>query len=335
MTKLIKIDKDQLKSDLGKIGLKRGSHIAVTLSFKSIGFVEGGPDVFIDAILDVVGPDGTLMMNTFTRLFPLSEIDPKFVFDPASSFPWTGIVPSTLMKRKNAIRSRHPICSVVAVGKHAKYLTDGHDENAQNEHLPYTRLAQIHGEYLCIGLEDRFVAIRHEAQRRAGLFIIPKFSGVLYKNPKEQIRLYILRNAPCTGTQPRLVPKLVKDGIVKRGQIGMAPSTFAPANALIETMASMLRKDPTLNLCNDLFCTECRELERKLNLYDRIKNPRFFQKNTIARKMIVLRNKLVLKRYNYPSFKNSTERATSLSLLLEFNLPRVVYLITRVLKKKN
>lgn len=329
----MKIDKNQLICDLRHIGLKEGSHVAVTLSLKRVGFVEGGPDAFIDAVLDVIGSQGTLMMNTYTRLFPLSEIDPAFVFHPETSAPWTGIVTSTLLKRKNAIRSRHPVCSVVAIGRFANYLTEGHDENAKNEHLPYAKLAKIGGYYLCIGIEDRFVAIRHEAQRRAGLFVVPKFSGVFYKN-EDKTKLYILQNAPCTVTQPKLVPQLVREGIVKRGRIGMASSTIANANELIEAMASILREDPTLNLCSDIFCLECRELERKLNLYSRINNPRFFQKNPLAIMLIGFRNKLVLKRYSYFGLKNSRlTRMPSLSLLAEYTLPSLITSILQILRK--
>jgi len=338
MTKLLKpvtIEKNQIVSDLRRIGLKEGSHVAVTISLKNVGFLKGGPDAFIDALLEVVGPQGTLMMNTHTPLFPLSEIDPKYVFDPQTSLPWTGTVPCALLKRKDAIRSRHPACSVVAVGKLAKYLTDGHDENAQNENLPYEKLAEIHGYYLCVGLNDNFVAIRHEAQRRAGLFVVPKFTGVLYKNMKGEIKPYVLRNASCTISQPKLVPQLVEEGVVKRGHIGMAPSTIAPANELIKAMASILKKDPTLNLCDKAFCLECRELERRLNLYNRLRNPKFFQKNHAARKLISLRNKIVLKRYTRLSLKHSRQnRIPSFGLLADSYIPAFIYSISGILRKR-
>jgi aminoglycoside N3'-acetyltransferase len=330
----VKITKNQIASDLKSLGLKEGSHVAVSLSLKSIGFVEGGPDAFIDAVLDVIGPEGTLMMNTYTRLFPLSDIDPQYVFDPETTIPWTGIVPSTLMKRKNAIRSRHPACSVVALGKHARFLTEGHDEHVENEYLPYVKLAQTNGHYLCIGINDNFVAIRHEAQRRAGLFVVPKFTGVMYKNRQGETKPFILRNAICSVTQPLLVPQLVEMGIVKRGKIGMASSTLSPASELIEAMTSLLSEDPTLNLCSNAFCLECRELERRLNLYDRIRNPGFFQRNIAARKLIELRNKIVLRRYACVRVSNSKQNGKpNLSLFAERGIPNLVGSISRILGK--
>ena len=331
----MKMEKSKIESDLRRIGLEEGTHVAVALSMRSIGHVEGGSDAFLDAILDVIGPEGTLMMNAHTRVFPLSDIDSQYVFDSQTSLPWTGIVPSALMKRKNAIRSRHPVCSVVAIGKHARFLTEDHDENSKNELLPYAKLAQIDGYYLCIGTGDNFVAIRHEAQRRAGLFVVPKFTGVMYRNRQGEIKPYISLGTPCTKTQPQLVPQLVAEGIVKRGYIGMASSTISSAKELIEEMASILRNDPMLNLCRDGFCLECRELERRLNLYDRIEKPRVFQKNLAARKLIELRNRLVLKRYTILRIRNSKQnKEKSLSLLAERRIPEYIGLVLRTLRKQ-
>jgi aminoglycoside 3-N-acetyltransferase len=159
-----RITEDQIRTDLRKMGISKGDHVAVTLSFKSIGFVNGGPDAFIDALLDAVGPEGTIMMNTFTSSFPIAEIPSDYVFDPETTAPYTGLVPGALMKRTASVRSRHPTCSVVSIGRMAEYLTTVHDENA-TPFLPYERLAEINGKYLCIGLGGKLVAIRHEAQR--------------------------------------------------------------------------------------------------------------------------------------------------------------------------
>jgi aminoglycoside 3-N-acetyltransferase len=52
------ISKEQLIADFRKIGLKEGDHFAVTLSLKSVGYLKGGPDEFIDALLEVVGSKG-------------------------------------------------------------------------------------------------------------------------------------------------------------------------------------------------------------------------------------------------------------------------------------
>jgi len=326
------IEKSQLKADLKRIGITKGDHVSVALSFKKVGFVKDGPDALIDSLLEVIGPEGTLMMNTFTQSFPLTEIKRDYVFDPLSTVPYTGLVPKTLMKRKDAIRSRHPTCSVVALGRLSKYITDGHDEHSQ-PFLPYVKLAQVGGKHLCIGIDDRLVGLRHEAQRRASLFIVPTFMGVLYKNLQGLVNVFVWQSPPCNTRLPELVTELERKGIVRRGKIGNAQSIVGNVNELIETMSAMLKKDPTLNLCYDFSCLRCRELERRMNLHGRIKNPKFFQKSLLIRRALGYRNRLVLRRYSCVSFRNSEwKRRIHPASILEVGIRRFVWLISKILK---
>lgn len=299
------VSKEQIIEDLRKMGLKKGDHLAVALSFKSIGYVEGGSETFIDALLEVVGPEGTIMMNAFTYSFPIQKISSDYIFDVEKTAPYTGFVPRTMIARKDAVRSRHPTCSVVSIGKMADYLTCGHNETS-NAFLPFEKLAKIGGKYLGIGLNDRLVGIRHEAQRRAGLFVVPFFWGVQFRNSKGKIKVFIRLATPCVKKLPKLVPKLERLGAVTRGRVGNADSIIGTASEIIDKMSFALKNDPTLNLCDDWFCIKCRELERRLNLYKRIVNPNLFQRNRFIRTVLGWRNNFFfILTYNLYSKKNS------------------------------
>ncbi len=291
------ISKSQLVGDLKKLGINKGDHLSVALSLKRIGYVDGGPNVFIDALLEAVGPNGTIIMPTYSKSFHISEIDTKlnkkdYIFDPNSSKAETGLVPNTLVKRKEAIRSRHPMNSVTAIGKMAKYLTEGHDENADS-FMPYSRLAKINGKILCIGINDRVVAIRHEAQHLAGLLnVVPPWRGVKFIEESGNIKIFVNKNGGgCTRRLPELVNVLRERGILKEGKIGSAKALLINAKDFLEVTSKLLRNNPTLNLCNRILCLWCRELERRMDLYHRIENPRYFQRYCIIIKIIALINR--------------------------------------------
>jgi aminoglycoside 3-N-acetyltransferase len=309
-TATTEITKNRLLSDLKEIGVKEGDHLAVTLSFKSIGHVDGGPQRFIDALVEAVGSQGTIMMNTHTSSFSPFQLDSNYVFDSKTTVPSTGIVPRTMVSRTDAIRSLHPTCSVACIGKMANYLVEGHKEGT-NSYLPYEKLAKLGGKYLAIGIGNRLVAIRHEAQRRAGLFVVPAYRYVKFRDQKGNIRLHMQLRTPCFKKLPELVPKLERVMIIKRGKIGMADSIIAPADELLYHMSKMLKENPTLNLCDDISCYMCRELERRMNLYERIVNPKLFQKNTFIRTAIGWRNRLLLKKMN--SFNQNKKSRTIMS----------------------
>ncbi len=288
--KRMSVSKEQLMSDLRQIGLADGDHVAVAISFKSIGFVEGGAETFIDALLDVVGSKGTILMNTHSRFFAVSEISSDYLFDYKKSAPTTGALPQKLLNRNGSIRSLHPTFSVVAIGALAEYLTEGHDEFS-NPYLPFEKLAEVRGKCLFIGLNGRLVAVRHEAQRRAGLFIVPMLAGCKYKNRNGETKLFVFVMPPCVNQLPALNPKLEAMHALTLGKIGSAVSCVGFADTLLDSLSKMLKADPSLNLCDDHLCLSCRELERRLNLYDST-GKKSFQK--ILKQAINFNNKLVL-----------------------------------------
>ncbi|MCW3981985.1 MAG: AAC(3) family N-acetyltransferase [Candidatus Bathyarchaeota archaeon] len=294
------IPKGQIIDDLRDMGVEAGDHLAVALSFKSIGRVRGGPNALIDALLETVGPNGTVMMNAYTQSFPLSETPNHYVFDPKVTPTYTGLIPETLRKRANSVRSRHPTTSVTAMGKISKYLVEDHDEQA-NPFLPFSKLALAGGKYLAIGIGDNLVAIRHEAQRRAGFFtVVPMFHGVNYKSANGEIQTFVWRKPPCTRRLTDLVPPLITQGIAKIGRIGKAYAVLGSAKGLVDAMTEMLKKDPTLNLCDDVLCLWCREFERRMDLYSKISKPHSFQKSRLVTGALVVINWFRLRKYNSP-----------------------------------
>lgn len=334
--KILQFRKEQLIADLQEVGVVLGDHVAVGLSFKSIGNVAGGPDTLIDALLETVGPEGTIMMNTFSANFPPNKVQKDLIFDPSTAVPITGVVPRTILKRKGAFRSRHPICSVAAIGRYASYLTEDHNEES-NAFLPYDRLAKIDGKLLAIGIDDRMVVVRHVAQQKAGLWLVPMLTAVRYFDKEGRPRIFVMKEPPCVAALPKMVPTLVEMGIVERGRVGNAQCFLAPVNASIKAMTALLKNDPTLTLCKNVFCTQCRELERKMNLYNRIQNPRLFQRNLIFRKIINLRNLLALEKRNKVKYISPPKAHQTLGLFFKAAmscLERASHLKTRKRKQR-
>ncbi len=301
------VKKAALLRDLRKLGIKKGDHLAVTLSLKSVGFIKGGPRVLIEALLECVGNDGTVMMNTFTNSFVASRISSSYLFDSDTSVANTGLVPEIFRKFEKSVRSLHPACSVTANGKLAQMLTADHEKSI-DPYEPYTKLAKVNGKYLAIGLGDRLVAIRHEAQYLAGLNIVPLYHGVRYQSREGKIRVFLFRYPPCQDALTRLVPRLRKLGIIETGKVGMADSLIAYASELIEIMTNMLRENPAYTLCDKIWCLRCRELERIMNLYDKIENPMFFQRSRILRNILGIRNRILLGKFARVSLQEVSSR---------------------------
>jgi aminoglycoside N3'-acetyltransferase len=292
------ITRERIVRDLRSLGISEGDHVGASLSFRSIGHVSSGPEGFLDALIEAVGRDGTIMMPSYTWLSRLSRVrsdKTDHVFDYRTTKGITGLIPETLRKRKGSLRSRHPTNSVTAIGKEAKHLTEGHDEHAA-AYMPYSRLAGIGGKILCMGVGDNLIAVRHEAQYLAGLLsVVPYKLGVKYRDDDGNTKIFIRRDkGGCITRLPELVPALREMGMIKKGRIGMAQSLLMPAKDGLEAMSRMLRKNPALNLCHDISCLWCRELERRLDLYATIEHPEYFQRNRLIRGTLALINRFRL-----------------------------------------
>lgn len=177
-----------LKSDileaLEKLGVKRGQSIMVHTSLSSIGFVCGGPQIIIEALMESVGEEGTLMMPTqsWKNLDPETGVhweEPKEWWQairdnwPAYDKDITptntmGAVAEMFRKWPGALRSDHPARSVAAYGKNAEYFTSNHDlSNIFGESSPVAKLYEKDGYVLLIGVDyDKNTSI-HLADVRA------------------------------------------------------------------------------------------------------------------------------------------------------------------------
>ena len=54
--------RSMLMGRLAALGVMAGDRLMLHVSVKSIGWLVGGPDILVMALLDLLGPDGSLMM---------------------------------------------------------------------------------------------------------------------------------------------------------------------------------------------------------------------------------------------------------------------------------
>ena len=149
-----------------------------------MGYVCGGAQAVIEALIDVVGNDGTIMMpsQSWKNLDPedgvhwdADENDWQIIRDnwPAYDKNITptntmGAVAEMFRQWPGCLRSDHPARSVCAYGKHAEYLTKDHDiSNIFGEGSPIARLYELDGKVLLLGVGYDKNTSLHLADSRA------------------------------------------------------------------------------------------------------------------------------------------------------------------------
>ena len=124
------ITRARIAADLEKLGLQRGGLVLAHSSLKSIGWVEGGPETVIDALLDVLGPEGLLVFPSFQKGGEHKLLREGVVFDVRSTPTGQGLLPETFRRRPCAIRSLSPTHCLAACGPGAGALLAGHESTA-------------------------------------------------------------------------------------------------------------------------------------------------------------------------------------------------------------
>lgn len=175
---------EDVQTAFRNVGVKRGQAIMVHTSLSSLGYVCGGAQTIIEALLHSVGDEGTIMMPTqsWKNLDPATGVywqEPKEwwpvirKYIPAYDERITptntmGAVSEMFRQWPGTIRSSHPARSVAAWGHYAKYLTENHSlSDIFGDGSPIGRLYELDGAVLLIGVGYDKNTSLHLADARA------------------------------------------------------------------------------------------------------------------------------------------------------------------------
>lgn len=250
------IDATGIAEALKRLGLRSGQHVLVHSSLSSLGRVDGGAAAVVQALLDVLGPDGTLLAPTLTGnewIEPGSE----WHFDAETTEGWTGAISETVRSWPGAVRSLHPTHSVAAIGAAATTLTQGHEDciTPCGAGSPYRRLAdESSGKILLLGCD-------HESNTT--LHAVEEIAEVPYHLHEQPIHATI-RSGSATlkrttwihryGTPRRfnaIEPLLLERGMEVRGQVGNAEARLISAADIVAVGSSVLAAAPSFFLERD------------------------------------------------------------------------------------
>ena len=230
-------------------GLAAGDLVLVHSALRKLGPVEGGADTVIDALLEVVGNQGTLAMATHTfRLVHGAQP----VFHQTLTPTNVGALSNVFRKRPGVLRGLHPTHSVAAIGPRAAEFIAGHelDDTPCSATSPYGRLRDWGGKVLIIGVGLECCTFFHGCEQWAHM------PGAL---TSQTVQLYSITAAgqiiPVTMHQhyvntwdqyPRLEPHLIQLGVLRVSYIGDCALRVLQARPAADWLVARLSQDPSI-----------------------------------------------------------------------------------------
>lgn len=248
------LTQDRLAADLRRVGVQPGDVLMIHSSLRSLGFVVGGAAAVVDALLDVLGPTGTLVGPSFNYE---TALDPDFVFDPLNTPSDMGAIADEIRQRAGNQRSRHLTHSLSAIGPQAETIVTAGGPTAWAANDPLGTVFKLDGRFLLLGVTYQAFTACHVLEvafrlhhrkldtlcrrlRRPDGTLIP-FQNTVY-----------LRDVNYPGYDFNRVGQAMEDaGLTSVAAVGNAIARLIPAQPLRDFATPRIRRDPNYLLQQD------------------------------------------------------------------------------------
>ena len=254
--------------DLRLLGVSEGDVLVVHSSLSSLGWVAGGAAAVVDALLDAVGPDGTISMPAHSGDWgdPAGWKNPPVptkwwteilagrpAFDPYSTpLREMGKVAENLLVRRSTLRSNHPLYSHMANGRLADVIVRDHPlEDGFGERSPLGRLYELHAKVVLLGVGHSKNTSLHLAEARArwtGKEKVEYRSKVRISNGGEQVSW--LADDLNSDDFDQLGDYLDGMDCVMKGVVGQTTTRIAPMQQIVDLAVPWFEENRGKYGCN-------------------------------------------------------------------------------------
>lgn len=253
--------KAEIADQLRALGVSKTAVLLVHTSFRAIRPVEGGPLGLIEAIREVLGPSGTLVMPSFSG-------DDDELFDPASTpaSPDLGIVADTFWRLPGVLRSDH--ChAFAAIGPFARVITA--DPLPLPPHIPASPAGRVHdldGQVLLLGAGHDADTMLHLAELTAGVpYRVSKHC--MTAQDGHAVRIDYEENDHCCKRFALADGWLRQHGLQSEARIGNAHARLARARDIVKVAVENLARDRLVFLHpSDAGCADCDAARRSVGV---------------------------------------------------------------------
>ncbi|MGI2328021.1 aminoglycoside N(3)-acetyltransferase [Planococcus sp. YIM B11945] len=250
--------KDSLKQQLEQLGIKTGDSLIVHSSLKSMGWIAGGPQAVVEALMDTVTPAGTIVMPAqsadnsdpvYWMAPPIPENwhqpfrDASPAYDPhLTPLRGMGKIAECFHRHPLTIRSPHPAHSFMAWGENAEEWMSEHPlEDSFGERSPLGKMMKADVQILLIGVGfDSCTALHYAEFMQENKTYSPQGAAVSINGERTW------RTFDCVDTDSDRFPELVKEykGPISTGKLGQAESQLSAMRPLVEFGIEWLKKNP-------------------------------------------------------------------------------------------
>ncbi len=241
------LNRSTLCAGLDALGVRAGMGLIVHSSLSSLGYVVGGAPTVIAALMDVLTPQGTLLMPSFNHGMPFKPGGPG-CYDPLRTPTINGAIPDAFWRMPDVRRSLNPTHPFAAWGKNAeRYVQNHHRTLTMGADSPLGLLLADDGYGLLLGVDYRANTFHHVVEtlvkapclgRRSETYAIALPDGRQVMG-----RTWGWRNGSCPWTdQNRYALLMAVRGLYRQKRIGPCTATLFRLRDGLAVIESLLRQ---------------------------------------------------------------------------------------------
>lgn len=249
----------QLKDIPGKLEIEKGDTLLVSSDLKGLLFqcLEHGDDtdlnVFLESLMGAVGIEGTILLPTFNWDFCKG-----ITFNYRRTPSRTGSLGKVALKRKEFLRTKHPLYSFAVWGKDARKLYEMENKDSFGLDSPFSYLKEVKAKNLFIDVsyQDSFT-FAHYAEEWEGSvpyrYVKDFTAGYIDEQGREEVRTYSMfvrdlgKNVHVT-IDP-MEKQFVEAGAVRRYEINGVDFRLLDLDKAYELMKKDILYNRSRNLC--------------------------------------------------------------------------------------
>jgi aminoglycoside 3-N-acetyltransferase len=219
------VTREKIVAGLRQLGLRAGDGVMVHSSLKSFGHVTGGSQTVIEALMEVLTPQGTLVMPSFNHGTAFEEGALGY-YHPAKTATVNGAIPDSFWRMTGVSRSLDPTHAIAAWGKHSQQYTQYHHRTlTMGPQSPLGLLYKDNGLGLLLGVTYGANTFHHVVEMTTG--------------------------APCLGLRTEVYPVILPDGLVVQGRTWGWRDGTCPINdyTVYQDEMQILHKEVMIGRC--------------------------------------------------------------------------------------
>lgn len=244
--------KESLKAQLDSLGVKLGDTIIVHSSLKSMGWIAGGAQAVVEALMDSVTPNGTIIMpaqsadNSEPSYWMLPPVPEEWHEPIRQSIPAyhpnlthlreMGKIAECFHRHSKTIRSPHPAHSFMAWGLHADDWMSKHPlEDSFGPSSPLGKMVNADVKIIMIGVSYESCTALHLSEYLApGHTVSPQGAAIMQDGKR------IWATFDMVDVDSDIFPELgmafeeMNPGIALDGKLGQALCKVVPMKPLVD-----------------------------------------------------------------------------------------------------